>query len=96
MWPNDYLAMANNLMALMHLETGGSFDPKQPNGLGYYGLIQFGKAARTDLKISKERLVSMSAVEQLDWVKKYFELYDRYKKVHSFLEMYSQSHLKVL
>ncbi|WP_201628010.1 LysM peptidoglycan-binding domain-containing protein [Psychrobacter maritimus] len=88
LWPNDYLAMANNLMALMHLETGGSFDPKQPNGVGYYGLIQFGELARTDLKISKERLVSMSAVEQLDWVKKYFELYDRYKKVHSFLEMY--------
>lgn len=88
MWPNDYLAMANNLMALMHLETDKTFDPKKPNGVGYYGLIQFGKAARTDLKITKERLVSMSAVEQLDWVQKYFELYDRYKKIHSFLEMY--------
>ena len=29
LWPNDYLTMANNLMALMHLETEGSFDPKK-------------------------------------------------------------------
>lgn len=88
MWPDDYLSMANNLIALMHLETDRSFSPKADNGAGYVGLIQFGELARTDLNISKETLKSMSAVEQLDWVKKYFELYDRYKKVHSFLEMY--------
>lgn len=88
MWPDDYLSMANNLIALMHLETDRSFSPKADNGAGYVGLIQFGELARTDLNISKETLKSMSAVKQLDWVKKYFELYDRYKKVHSFLEMY--------
>lgn len=63
MWPNDTKNMANYLMACMHLETGGSFDPAQPNGLGYYGLIQFGPDVRKDLNnISVEKLTKMSGV----------------------------------
>lgn len=89
LWPNNYLAMANNLMALMHLETEGSFDPSKVNSLGFVGLVQMGAGARKDLNISKDKLRNMSAVEQLDWVKKYFQLYNnRYKKIDSFLEMY--------
>ena len=89
LWPNDYLAMANNLMALMHLETEGTFDPSKVNSLGFVGLVQMGAGARKDLNVSKDKLRNMSAVEQLDWVKKYFQLYNnRYKKIDSFLEMY--------
>ena len=89
LWPNDYLAMANNLMALMHLETEGTFDPSKVNSLGFVGLVQMGAGAREDLNVSKDKLRNMSAVEQLDWVKKYFQLYNnRYKKIDSFLEMY--------
>ena len=89
LWPNDYLAMANNLMALMHLETEGTFDPSKVNSLGFVGLVQMGAGAREDLNVSKDKLRNMSAVEQLDWVKRYFQLYNnRYKKIDSFLEMY--------
>ncbi|OLF38095.1 MULTISPECIES: LysM peptidoglycan-binding domain-containing protein [unclassified Psychrobacter] len=89
LWPDDYLAMANNLMALMHLETGGGFDPSKVNSLGYVGLVQMGAAVREDLGVSSKELLNMLAVEQLDWVKKYFQLYNnRYKKIDSFLEMY--------
>lgn len=89
LWPNDYLAMANNLMALMHLETEGSFDPSKVNSLGFVGLVQMGAGARKDLGVSSDELSNMSAVEQLNWVKKYFQLYgNRYKKIDSFLEMY--------
>ena len=100
LWPENYLQMANNLMALMHLESAGTFSPKVDNhldkdseGYGYVGLIQFGNKAVTELskiygKITKKQLVSMSAVQQLDWVKKYFQMHDYYKKVHSFVEMY--------
>lgn len=89
LWPDDYLKMANNLMALMHLETEGTFDPSKVNSLGFVGLVQIGADARKDLGVSKDRLRNMSAVEQLDWVKKYFQLYNnRYKNIDSFLEMY--------
>ncbi|MGP4120778.1 LysM peptidoglycan-binding domain-containing protein [Psychrobacter aquimaris] len=89
LWPNNYLAMANNLMALMHLETEGSFDPSKVNSLGFVGLVQMGADVRKDLGVSSDKLRNMSAVEQLDWVKKYFQLYNnRYKKIDSFLEMY--------
>lgn len=81
--------MANNLMALMHLETEGTFDPSKVNSLGFVGLVQMGAGAREDLNVSKDKLRNMSAVEQLDWVKRYFQLYNnRYKKIDSFLEMY--------
>lgn len=72
----------------MHLETAGTFSPSKGNGKGYYGLIQFGKLAAQDLNTTTTYLRKLSAVEQLDWVKKYFQLGNRYKKVNSFVEMY--------
>jgi hypothetical protein len=62
-----------DLLAVMHLESAASFDPAKPNGLGYYGLIQFGKAAATTLGTTTTYLASLSRVEQMDWVLKYFK-----------------------
>jgi murein DD-endopeptidase MepM/ murein hydrolase activator NlpD len=66
---------------IMAFETGGSFDPKKPNGIGYYGLIQFGEAAAKDLGTTLPQLTAMTRVQQLDYVEKYFRMMgDRHGK----------------
>ena len=65
----------NWLMAIMHFESAGTFSPSITNSLGYVGLIQIGASARKTLGVSKEQLQKMTAVEQLDYVEKYFNLY---------------------
>jgi hypothetical protein len=65
----DYLA------AVMSVESGRTFDPaiRNPQG-GATGLIQFMPAtARNHLGTTTEELSQMSAEEQLDYVKKYYE-----------------------
>lgn len=70
----------NWLMAIMYFETAGTFSPSITNSLGYVGLIQFGASARKTLGVTKEQLQKMSAVQQLDYVEKYFNIYKgRYK-----------------
>lgn len=67
---------ANWLMAVMAFETGNSFLPYVKNpGSSATGLIQFTSATATGLGTSTVKLARMSAVEQLDWVEKYFEQY---------------------
>jgi hypothetical protein len=61
----------SHLMACMRSETAGTFDPHIWNGTVAVGLIQFTSAgcpAGTNLT----KLSLMTAVEQLDWVEKYF------------------------
>ncbi len=73
---------ANNLMAAMAHETGGTFDPtcgtfrkhKDEAREGYVGLLQIGKDAATDLKVTRTELLNMSQIEQLDYVEKYINL----------------------
>lgn len=76
------------LMSCMHFETGGTFSPTIQNGAGakYFGLIQFGTAAASDLKTTVEDLIQLSQVEQLDWVFKYFNLWRKRGKVYTQLE----------
>ena len=65
------------LMACMAFETGETFSPKEPNkaGSGAIGLIQFmPKTASKSLNITVEKLSTMTAVQQLDYVEKYFKL----------------------
>jgi len=62
---------ANWLMAVMALETEGTFNHQTDNGIGYVGLIQFGAAAASDLKTTTKKLVAMSRLEQLDYVEKW-------------------------
>jgi hypothetical protein len=76
----------NWLMAIMYFESGGTFSPSITNSLGYVGLIQFGEDARKNLGVTKEQLKSMSAVEQLDYVEKYFNMYKG--KYKSYVDAY--------
>lgn len=81
----------NWTMALIGFETAGTFSPSITNKLGYTGLIQFGDDAAKDLGTTTAKLRSMSAVEQLDWVEKYYKLWYKrlgIKKADSFLDMY--------
>lgn len=63
----------NDLMAVMNLETAGTFTSKIMNkSTKATGLIQFMPATARSMKTTIYNLASMSEVEQLDWVKKYF------------------------
>jgi hypothetical protein len=63
-----------DLMAVMSFETGGSFDPAQPNTAGgsARGLIQFMPDTARGLGTTSEALTRMTPVQQLDYVEKYF------------------------
>jgi len=76
------------LMACMHFETGGTFSPTIRNGAGayYFGLIQFGKDAASDMGTTVDYLITLTAEQQLDWVFKYFEMWMKRGKVYTRLE----------
>jgi len=62
----------NFLMAIMSFETGHTFSPKKKNpASGATGLIQFMPPTAKGLGTSIEKLVQMTAEEQLDVVAKY-------------------------
>lgn len=65
----------NWLMAVMAFETRMTFSPYVPNaaGSGAIGLIQFMPKTAAGMGTSTEKLARMSAVEQLDWVYKYYQ-----------------------
>lgn len=66
---------ADMLMACMAFETGETFSPSIKNGAGapYFGLIQFGKDAATDVGTTVDELIKMTAEQQLEYVYKYFK-----------------------
>lgn len=68
---------ANWYMAVMGFETGGAFTPTVRNaaGSGAVGLIQFMPDTAKDMGTSTQALANMTAVQQLDWVEKYFSRY---------------------
>lgn len=63
------------LMAIMDFETGGTFNPAEPNqaGSGATGLIQFMPKTARSLGTSTAELAQMSQTEQLVYVEKYFD-----------------------
>lgn len=67
----------NWYMAVMAFETGRTFNPAEPNraGSGAIGLIQFMPATARGLGTSSQALANMTAVQQLDYVEKYFQPY---------------------
>lgn len=74
LWPKNYMVMANNLMACMAWETGESFSPSAKNPKSSAtGLIQFMSDTAKELGTTTSALAKMTAVKQLDYVKKYFE-----------------------
>ena len=62
-----------DMLACMHLETGGKMDPSLQNSLGYTGLIQFGKAAATSIGTTTDALKAMDRATQCQYVTKYFQ-----------------------
>lgn len=98
LWPNDSENMASQLMAVMHLESAGTFSPKIGTFVskkltddakgGYVGLIQFGKFASIDLKVKRSDLAKMSAVQQLDYVEKYYKLNSAHTKIKTLTGLY--------
>jgi peptidoglycan hydrolase-like protein with peptidoglycan-binding domain len=64
----------NFLMAVMSFESGGTFSPSVPNsaGSGAVGLIQFMPATARGLGTTSEKLATMTAEAQLDFVEKHF------------------------
>lgn len=84
-WPDTH---ASWLMACMAFESGGTFDPaiKNAAGSGATGLIQFMPSTAVGLGTTTNQLAEMSDVEQLDYVRKYFEPYA--KKIKTLSDMY--------
>lgn len=76
----------NWLMAIIDLESAGTFSPSITNSLGYTGLIQFGKSAAKDLGTTTDALRKMSAIDQLDYVYKYFLMHKG--KYKSYVDTY--------
>ena len=63
----------DHLMAAMAFETGETFRPDIKNKIsGATGLIQFMPATARQLGTTTDALAAMSAVEQLDYVARYF------------------------
>lgn len=64
------------LYAVMFVETAGTFSPsvKNPNSSAT-GLIQFMEATAKSLGTTTAKLSKMNAVEQLDYVERYFKPY---------------------
>ena len=63
----------NLLMAGMALETGKTFSPTVGKGSSYVGLIQFGDQAAESVGTTRNALLEMTALQQLDYVEKYLE-----------------------
>jgi hypothetical protein len=87
----------NDLLRVIDFETAGSFSPKaQPirkDGTkisSATGLIQFLEKTAKGLGTTTADLASMSAVEQLDYVKKYFEPYK--DRIKNFGDVYMAVH----
>ena len=60
------------LMAIMHFESGGTLSPSVQNSFGYTGLIQFGTSAAAMLNTTTAALKAMTHIQQMDYVAAYF------------------------
>lgn len=79
---------ASDLMSCMAFESAETFSPNIRNaaGSGAVGLIQFMPATAQGLGTTTENLALLSAVEQLDYVAKYFQPYA--PRIKSLSDMY--------
>lgn len=82
----------NWLMIIMYFESARTFSPSKFSATkNYVGLIQFGHVAAKDLKTTVLKLSKMTAVQQLDYVEKYYKMWFRYLKIavpRSFVDFY--------
>jgi hypothetical protein len=63
-----------DLYKVMWFETKGTLDPSKTNRIGATGLIQFMPKTAEFLGTTTQALRNMSAVDQLDWVLKYYKV----------------------
>lgn len=89
---NNLRINPNWLMLIMYFETAGTFSASKFNAKKtYVGLLQFGKIAANDMGTNVLKLSKMTAVQQLDYVEKYYKMWFRYLKlsaVNSFIDFY--------
>mgnify|MGYP003634761813 FL=1 len=76
----------NWLLGVIELETAGTFSPSITNSIGATGLIQFMPSTALGLGTTTARLRQMSAVDQLDYVKKYYWPYR--SKIKQYADLY--------
>ena len=62
-----------DLLCCMAFETGRTFNPAIRNSIGATGLIQFIRPTAIGLGTTTDKLATMTRVEQMDWVLKYFK-----------------------
>lgn len=80
---------ATHLMYIMHFETAGTMSAAKPNGLGYYGLIQFGPSTAKDLKTTTTALRNMDELQQLEYVRRHFLMWQKvYGRFKNFADLY--------
>jgi hypothetical protein len=75
----DLKIQHNWLLAVMYFESARTFSPsvQAPNNPNYVGLIQFGHMAAQDLNTTVAKLKAMNALDQLDYVKRFYEMWIR-------------------
>lgn len=78
----------SDLMSCMAWEAAETFSPSIKNaaGSGATGLIQFMPSTARGLNTTVELLARMTAVQQLDYVERYFTPY--YSRIHTLSDMY--------
>ncbi|PZW41623.1 transglycosylase-like protein with SLT domain [Mesonia algae] len=77
----------NWLMLVIYWESARSFSPSKKNPYsGATGLIQFMPSTAKGLGTTTAQLAQMTAVEQLDYVEKYYSPYKH--KIKSFIDLY--------
>ncbi|WNM19281.1 transglycosylase SLT domain-containing protein [Flavobacterium capsici] len=76
----------NWLMAIMHWESAGTFSPSITNSIGATGLIQFMPSTAIGLGTTTTALRNMTAVQQLDYVLKYYLPYK--SKITNYVDCY--------
>lgn len=69
----------NWLMQIMYWESAKTFSPSVKNPSGATGLIQFMPSTAAELGTTTAALAAMSAVQQLDYVYKYYKMW--YKRL---------------
>lgn len=83
---------ANELMAIMHLESVGTFSPSKKgvtkNGTKFIGLIQFSDATARTLQTTYDALGKMTFIEQMDYVEKYLKA--NKDKMNTIVDFYLQ------
>jgi uncharacterized protein (DUF2345 family) len=62
-----------DLLCCMAFETGRTFNPALKNSIGATGLIQFIPKVAVALGTTTDQLATLTRVEQMDWVLKYFK-----------------------